>query len=214
MAGGGESGEAGHQAAGDETEGHGGREAGEFAEPGAGDGFDDGDERGVREDRAVLIVGGDEPVCGKCGGEAAADDEAEIARARGGDGAVLGGAGEGVDYVVRVCGLLREWAAEKFVELRGGKCCADGARGERGEPGGGVAMGGGEEVVHAESLGVKRWGSDGQIGRGNWKIENRKWANLVGLTNQGLRHPALDSETSGLRQLSGVLTKAAGLSDS
>src|SRR5580692_3216136 len=75
MTGSGEAGEVGHLAAGDEAEAHDGGEAGEVAEPGACDLFDDRDERRHDIDAGVLIPCGDEPVGGECGGESASHDE-------------------------------------------------------------------------------------------------------------------------------------------
>ena len=94
----------------------------------------------MREDAGVLIPGGDEPVGGEGGGETAADDEAEVARASRGDGAVHACKGELICDGVGSRAGVGQRAAELLTELVGCEASADWSGAERGEPVGGVAL--------------------------------------------------------------------------
>ena len=95
--GGGEAGDVGHLAAGDEGEAGGGGQAEDVLEPGAGDFFDDGGggSRGVEP--GGLVPGAGEPVGREGGGDGAADHPAEEARTSRADDAAFDVADEVAD---------------------------------------------------------------------------------------------------------------------
>jgi hypothetical protein len=81
VTGGGEAGDVGHLAAGDEGEAGGGGEVEDVFEPGAGDLFDDGGGGAYGVERGVLVPGGGEPIDGESGRERASVDPAKEASA-------------------------------------------------------------------------------------------------------------------------------------
>ena len=77
VAGGGEAGEVGHRAAGDEADGAARRQPEQVEHPRLGDVLDGGVGRGERAQAGVLVPRADQPVGGQRRGVGAADDEAE-----------------------------------------------------------------------------------------------------------------------------------------
>ena len=85
-----QAGEVRHLPAGDEADAGRRRQGEEVEEPPGGDLFDHGRGRPAGVEAGILVPRRRQPVGGEGGGQAAANDEAEVARARAGDEAGLG----------------------------------------------------------------------------------------------------------------------------
>ena len=118
MACGGEADEVGHLSAGDERRRRAVGQAEQVDEPAGGDVLGDRGGRGERDEPGVLVPGRGEPVGRERGRVRAADDEAEVARAGGGDDPALGTFGERLDDRGGILGVLGERTAERGAQLR------------------------------------------------------------------------------------------------
>ncbi len=137
----------GHLTAGDEADTAVGGKAEQLADPAGGDGLDDGERRCRDRAAAVLIPGRREPVGGDGGGHGAADHEAEVARAGGGDQPRLGAGGELGDHRPRILPRVTQRARKPLAQLPDGRGGADVAVGEPVDELAPQAGGVGEHVV-------------------------------------------------------------------
>src|SRR4051812_27294044 len=118
---GGEAGDVGHLASGDEGEARGGRKAEDVLEPGAGDFFDDGGGGARGMEAGGLVPGAREPVGGEGGGDGAADDPAEEARTGRADDAAFDVADKVADDLGGVDARVGEGTAEAGEQLVAGR---------------------------------------------------------------------------------------------
>ena len=125
MAGGGERREVRRLAAGDEADTRSGGQAEELAQPAAGGLLGDGVRRRQDEETGVLVPGRGQPVDGDRHRQRAADHEAEVARAGGGDDARVGAARQVPEDRLGALARLRQSAAERPAHVVDGRGAAD-----------------------------------------------------------------------------------------
>ena len=141
VAGGGQAGEVGHRAAGDEADRGVGGQAEQVQQPGRGDLLDGGARRGEPAQQRVLVPGGDEPVRRQRRGQRPADDEPEEPPRRHRRQPGVDGGGEVVDDVGRRRRLGGQLGAQRRDDVVDVRARRHRPVGQRAEPLPGVTVG-------------------------------------------------------------------------